>query len=406
MQNTEEKRYVGRLMTSTHGPKVLVVEDEAIVALDIANGLRASGYEVVGTFDTSEKALEAISTLRPDVVLMDIVLKGAMDGIAAAGLISDTFSIPVIFLTAHADEATLQRAKLSQPYGYILKPFEIIDLHSTIEVTLHRHQSEIASRPMSSAPLTPRLKSEGGEAPDESGALDALPARIQFLREIRLFSPLSDADLEQFAKEMVVRRVETGEFITHEGHEVQGGFIVITGRIALIKVGSSGKELIVELLPPGDVFGLLTTIDQKVQTNAMRAQAPSQLLWVPKTSFRLLLESFPALYKEVAEELAIRLRRAHEVASYLAHATAEARIVLTLLSLVPKFGRGTQKNDQCRIYITRRELSELAGTTPETAIRITKSLEREGLLDLEKPGVVKILNLQALQKVLKPSYGA
>ncbi|MBI5591306.1 MAG: response regulator [Deltaproteobacteria bacterium] len=123
-------------------PSILIVEDEAIVSADIANKLRKLGYEVAGTTGTGEEAIEIARRQRPSLVLMDIRLAGAMDGIAAADVIRQECQVPVIFLTAHSDKATIQRAKLAEAFGYILKPFDDRELHTQIEMALYRHATE------------------------------------------------------------------------------------------------------------------------------------------------------------------------------------------------------------------------------------------------------------------------
>lgn len=121
---------------------VLVVEDESIVAKDIQQSLIKLGYNVVGTASTGEKALALANELRPDIILMDIMLKGPMSGIDTAAEIKKDLSIPVIFLTAYADESTLSKAKVTEPFGYIIKPFKEIDLHTSIEMALYKHGKE------------------------------------------------------------------------------------------------------------------------------------------------------------------------------------------------------------------------------------------------------------------------
>jgi PAS domain S-box-containing protein len=121
---------------------VLIVEDEAIVAADLAGKLGQLGYEVVATAATGEEAVELACHLMPRVVLMDIWLKGPMDGIEAAEAIRHRIDVPVIYLTAHSDSATLTRAKLTGPFGYVLKPFEERELATTIEMALYKHQAE------------------------------------------------------------------------------------------------------------------------------------------------------------------------------------------------------------------------------------------------------------------------
>jgi signal transduction histidine kinase len=124
--------------------KILIVEDESIIALDIEQSLLKLGYTVVAIAACAEDALQATAEFQPDLVLMDIQLQGERDGIETSALIQQGFQLPVVYLTAHADADTLQRAKLTQPFGYILKPFEDQDLTTAIEIALSRHQAETA----------------------------------------------------------------------------------------------------------------------------------------------------------------------------------------------------------------------------------------------------------------------
>ena len=122
---------------------VLVVEDESIVAKDIQNSLKKLGYNVPGVVSTGEDAIQAAGLHSPDLVLMDIMLKGEISGIEAAEQVRKNFDIPVIYLTAYADESTLSKAKVTEPYGYIIKPFKEIDLHTSIEMALYKHSKEL-----------------------------------------------------------------------------------------------------------------------------------------------------------------------------------------------------------------------------------------------------------------------
>ena len=121
---------------------ILIVEDEAIVAADLTGKLKRLGYEVAGTAAQGEEAVVLACRLRPHLVLMDISLEGPMDGIEAAEAIRRQLDAPVIYLTAHSDPATLARAKLTGPFGYILKPFEERELATQIEMALYRHQAD------------------------------------------------------------------------------------------------------------------------------------------------------------------------------------------------------------------------------------------------------------------------
>lgn len=122
---------------------VLVVEDESIVSKDIQYSLKKLGYNVVGAAATGEKAIELAGEKTPDIILMDIMLKGDITGIEASAEIKEKYNIPIIFLTAYADESTLSKAKVTEPYAYIIKPFKEIDLHTSIEMALYKHGKEL-----------------------------------------------------------------------------------------------------------------------------------------------------------------------------------------------------------------------------------------------------------------------
>lgn len=122
--------------------KILIVDDENIVALNYKQFLKSFGYDVVGVANTGEAALLKVAELKPDLVLMDIILKGDMDGIEAATKINTKFDIPVVYITAHSGDSILARAKLSSPYGYILKPVNKLELKNTLELALHKHEYE------------------------------------------------------------------------------------------------------------------------------------------------------------------------------------------------------------------------------------------------------------------------
>jgi signal transduction histidine kinase len=140
----------GRRATSMMAPikraRILVVEDEAIVARDIASQVEALGYEAVGIASSAELAIQMAERERPNLVLMDIQLSGAVDGIVAASTIRNRFNLPIVFLTAFAADEVLERAKLTEPFGYILKPFSERELSTTLAMALYKHEAETRLR--------------------------------------------------------------------------------------------------------------------------------------------------------------------------------------------------------------------------------------------------------------------
>ena len=132
-------------MTATTTPRrVLIVEHERVVALDLREALGELGYHVVGTAATSEEALRMAERERPELVLMDIRITGDRDAIYTAGVLRTRHLVPVVYLTANADEATRHRALDSEPAGYLVKPFNPHSLRTTIEVAVRRHDAELA----------------------------------------------------------------------------------------------------------------------------------------------------------------------------------------------------------------------------------------------------------------------
>ncbi len=126
--------------------RIMIVEDEIIIANLLRNLLRRNGYEVMDIAHTGDEAVSRVHTDRPDLILMDILLIGNMDGIETARVIMDEFFIPIIYLTAHADEETIQRAAETMSYGYIIKPFNEATIHATIKVALSKHRLELELR--------------------------------------------------------------------------------------------------------------------------------------------------------------------------------------------------------------------------------------------------------------------
>lgn len=131
---------------NTSPTRIVVVEDEAIIAADIERRIERLGYECVGVADNGADARALIAQQRPSLVLMDIIIQGSSDGIEVAAEVGRLSDVPIVFLTAHADASTIQRAKAVGPYGYLVKPFEERELHTTIEMALFRHRSEAKAR--------------------------------------------------------------------------------------------------------------------------------------------------------------------------------------------------------------------------------------------------------------------
>jgi len=123
--------------------KILVAEDENIVALNIKKTLESIGYKVTAVVNNGEDAVKQAEKNKPDLILMDIMLKGLTDGIEAAEIISQKFNIPIVFLTALSDEKTIDRAAFTKPYGYLLKPFTTQEMHTAVENALINFEANV-----------------------------------------------------------------------------------------------------------------------------------------------------------------------------------------------------------------------------------------------------------------------
>ncbi len=122
--------------------KIYIVEDDRLVAADLASILIRLNYTVAGESFTGEEAIKEVIRLQPNLALIDIGLEGEIDGIEATRQIHEAGDIPVVYVTAYTDQETLERAKITEPFGYVLKPFDEHELQATIEKALYKHQIE------------------------------------------------------------------------------------------------------------------------------------------------------------------------------------------------------------------------------------------------------------------------
>jgi PAS domain S-box-containing protein len=210
-------------------PRILVVEDESIVAIGIEYRLEALGYRVAARAVSGEVAIQKAVETRPDLVLMDIQLQDDMDGIEAAEQIRRRLHIPVVYLTAHTDHNTFQRAKLTDPFGYIVKPFQERDLHITIEMALYKHQME-QRLAKNERWLATTLKSIGEAviATDANGRIIFMNPAAEVLtgwqqaEAIGLKLPavfkIVDEETGNIFENQAVKAIDTGEKITLSNH--------------------------------------------------------------------------------------------------------------------------------------------------------------------------------------------
>jgi two-component system, response regulator PdtaR len=203
--------------------RIMIVEDETIVAMTLEDALRNMGYTVVGPVSTADDAVRLAETEKPDLILMDIRIKGERDGISAAEEINEKHNIPIVYLTAHGDDKTLERAMKTQPYGYLIKPFRDRELHSTIEIALYKHRlvrqgkkdnaprippAPVPQTAAPTSPVRPRSVPEPASPPAalEKAILDIIDLPI-FVIDSRMHLVYFNNALEQFFSRMGYLRI-------------------------------------------------------------------------------------------------------------------------------------------------------------------------------------------------------
>jgi two-component system, response regulator PdtaR len=186
--------------------KILVVDDEAIITMQLEERLSVMGYSVAGMAATGEDAVDKARRIRPDLVLMDIVMPGKMNGIEAAKIITKELDIPVVFITAYADDAIIEKAKSARPYGYIVKPFNELEIKAAIEVALFRKASEAEEK---KTIQSAQEKNRGGMDTGQPAQADLACLDLPEIKTVLLQDIFSDIVLflytDQVAKEPIFK---------------------------------------------------------------------------------------------------------------------------------------------------------------------------------------------------------
>lgn len=234
---------------------VLVVEDESIVSKDIQHSLKKLGYNVVGAASTGERAFELASSEKPDIILMDIMLKGEMNGIDTAQKVREDLQIPVIYLTAYADESTLEKAKVTEPYGYIIKPFKEVDLHTSIEMALYKFSKEkevLKARDLFYSLIENKDSKDFIFVKSKSRLVKIKTSDIYFVEALKDYVVINTMDsrytIHSTMKD-IVTKLEADNFI-----RVHRSFIVRLDKIASIEYPNLHLENDKKIIPIGGSF--------------------------------------------------------------------------------------------------------------------------------------------------------
>ena len=240
--------------------KIMVVEDNRIVAEDIKNNLVEMGYTVNAIATSGLKALEAARRDRPDIAIMDIRLGRGMNGIDTAVQLREKYQIPIIYLTAHADEDTLSRAKVTEPYAYLVKPFDVVELKSAVEIAIYRDKMERKVRE-SEQWLSTTLKSigDGVIATDRNGGVKFMNHAAESMTEW----PQSEAMGRPLNEIFHIINEETREVCDNPAVKVIGSGKIIGLANHTILVSRNGREIPIKdsgapiVLAHGDTIGVV-----------------------------------------------------------------------------------------------------------------------------------------------------
>jgi len=231
---------------------IMVVEDESIVSKDIQISLKKLGYNICGASASGEDAIEKAEECKPDLILMDIMLKGKLNGIETAHIIKENMDVPIIYLTAYADESTLNKAKITEPYGYIIKPFEEIDLQTSIEMALYKHHKEMEKQKKVELMFTAFENSESKDiffVRSKSGLIKLKSEDIYFVEALKdyvsIFSEKSKYVIHSTMKD-IEKKLPSGAFL-----RVHRSYIVRLDKVRAIEHAFLTIERLERQIPIG-----------------------------------------------------------------------------------------------------------------------------------------------------------
>lgn len=377
--------------------RILIVEDEQLLALDLKGELEARGHVVAGIAASGETALSQFQPDQVDLALLDINLPGDCDGITLANSLRNRApNLSIVFLTAYADAKFIERAAVSSPDGYLVKPFQPSELDAAISIALYKRRKVNGNGAQKHGD---RLNGSRNRA---SLNHQAPPREIyDALSNSPLLSSLGPELLRDLACNTEIVSLANQAHLFLEGDQVSRSFAVLEGKIALLKTSVSGKELFTDIIFPGDPLGLVSMGDDLPAAFSARAQAASKVLVLPREQIRDFLNECEPFRRDFQEFLSRRLRASAEMTRALAHDRVEQRIAGLVLSIIERLPGSAQTKMPIWISLTRQELASMCGCTIETAIRVTRLMEVQGLLDLSHRRRITVLDPVRLLQVAR-----
>ena len=219
----------------------------------------------------------------------------------------------------------------------------------------------------------------------------------EFLRSCTVFATLPAKEIDALSTLSHEERYRPRDYIFREGDSAQWLCIVRAGRVKIVKHSRTGKDVVFEILGPGEVFGGVAVIEKRPYPAAAQAVEPSVVLKFPRDAIVALTERYPSVIKELALTIGRRLRAAHDSVKSLAVDPVESRLAATLLRLAEREDTGETRGLTLPFHLTRQSLADMSGTTVETAIRIVSRWSRDGLI-LDEGGRLVLRNVAALRK--------
>jgi two-component system cell cycle sensor histidine kinase/response regulator CckA len=368
---------------------VMVVEDEQLIAKDIADTLTKLGYDVTGTVSSAEECVESAELRRPDLVLMDIHLQGDIDGIEAARLLRERFDIPVVFLSAYADEGTVARAKMTAPLGYLLKPFRKSELRSAVEVGLFRHQLERQLRDRERW-FSTTLRAIG----DAVIAVDAT-GHISFMNRVaEALLGRTEAEAKTLPLSEVLHLVNE-----RTGEPVPDPIELALSRQEVVRIPAH-TSLVVD----GREFPVEDSVAPIVDERGERLGAVIVLR--DMTEDRRARQQIAAAEK-LASLGAVAAGIAHEINNPLTYILGNVSFLSEELERVRRLVRPelpSERHDEVLDALAR--LSELIGEVDEGASRVSRIVADLGLFGRQERGIKEGDPIAALDWALRVSHGA
>lgn len=349
--------------------KILVIEDNLEVRENIVEILSLSNYSVIEAQNGKEGVEVAIKEV-PDLIVCDIMMP-VLDGYGVLHMLSRnpaTSSIPFIFLTAKSEKSDFRKGMESGADDYLTKPFDGIELLNAIETRFKK-----------SALLERRYTN------DRSG-LNSLMAHAREDAKIRLTGP--DRETYSFRKKQT---------LYHEGQRPVHVYFVISGKVKISKTNEYGKELITNILGPGDFFGYMPVLEEKNYSDSAEVLEDAELMVIPRSDFIKLINENNQVARQFIKLLTQNVVAKEEALLNLAYNSLRKKVSTGLLQVYDKFGG--DKNDKLNIDISRENLSHVVGVATESLIRTLGDFKAERLIDI-RDGKIYIVDEKRLRNLI------